>query len=49
MGVVNICGVCPVGVAMVPDGNPKKLEPMKSGHNDKKIAQGRVVTILLRS
>ena len=20
--------VCPVGVAMVPDGNPKKLEPM---------------------
>ena len=22
--------VCPVGVAMVPDGNPKKLEPMTS-------------------
>ena len=22
--------VCPVGVAMVPDGNPKKLEPMVS-------------------
>ena len=20
--------VCPVGVAMIPDGNPKKLEPM---------------------
>ena len=27
MGVVNILWVCPVGVAMVPDGNPKKLEP----------------------
>ena len=29
---VDECGqylwVCPVGVAMVPDGNPKKLEPM---------------------
>ena len=36
MGVVNVCGcvlwVCPVGVAMVPDGNPKKLEPMLGGH-----------------
>ena len=21
--------VCPVGVSMVPDGNPKKLEPMQ--------------------
>ena len=29
---IDGCGqylwVCPVGVAMVPDGNPKKLEPM---------------------
>ena len=30
--LIDGCGqylwVCPVGVAMVPDGNPKKLEPM---------------------
>ena len=29
---IDGCGqylwVCPVGVAIVPDGNPKKLEPM---------------------
>ena len=28
MDTAQYLWVCPVGVAMVPDGNPKKLEPM---------------------